>query len=175
MVRAAMKDGGLEAVFLNNRAALLRFLRARGAGDGADDLLQEIWIKAAAGMSGPIADPVAYLYRTANNLMLDKRRAEVRAARRDRDWHELGPGEGEVADTPSGERVLIAREQLAAADAELRALGERTEFVFRRYRIEGASQRAIADELGISLSAVEKHLQKAYRALLELRRRFDAG
>ena len=80
-----------------------------------------------------------------------------------------------MADTPSGERVLIAREQLAAAEAELKALGERTDFVFRRYRIEGASQRAIADELGISLSAVEKHLQKAYRALLDLRRRFDAG
>ncbi len=175
MVSVAMTDSGLEAVFLNNRAALLRFLRARGAGDGADDLLQEIWIKAATGVTAPIADPVAYLYRAANNLMLDRRRAELRGARRDQHWHELGPGDGVVADAPSGERVLIAREQLAAAEAELKALGERTDFVFRRYRIEGVSQRAIADELGISLSAVEKHLQKAYRTLLDLRRRFDAG
>jgi RNA polymerase sigma-70 factor (ECF subfamily) len=170
-----MTDSGLEAVFLNNRAALLRFLRARGAGDGAEDLLQEMWIKAAAGVSGPIADPIAYLYRAANNLMLDRRRAELRGARRDQVWHELGPGEGIVAENPAGERVLIAREQLAAAEVALKALGERTDFVFRRYRIEGASQRAIADELGISLSAVEKHLQKAYRALLDLRRQFDAG
>jgi RNA polymerase sigma-70 factor (ECF subfamily) len=170
-----MTTGGLEAVFMENRAALLRFLRARGVVDGAEDLLQEMWIKASAGASGPIADPLAYLYRTANNLMLDRRRAALRAQRRDHEWHALGAGELGVSDAPSGERVLIAREQLAEAEAALKALGERTDFVFRRFRVEGASQRDIADELGISLSAVEKHLQKAYRALIELRRRFDAG
>lgn len=170
-----MKTSGLEAVFMENRAALLRFLRARGAGEGAEDLLQEMWIKASAGASGPIADPLSYLYRIANNLMLDRRRADVRGQKRDQAWHDLAGGELGVSDAPSGERVLIAREQLAAADAALKALGERTDFVFRRFRIEGASQRAIADELGISLSAVEKHIQKAYRALIELRRRFDAG
>jgi RNA polymerase sigma-70 factor (ECF subfamily) len=171
-----MTTSGLEAVFMENRAALLRFLRARGAGDGAEDLLQEMWIKASAGASGPIADPLAYLYRVANNLMLDRRRAEMRSQRRDQDWHELG-GSGAlgVSETPSGERVLVAREQLAEAETALKALGERTDFVFRRFRVDGQNQRDIADELGISLSAVEKHLQKAYRALIELRRRFDAG
>jgi RNA polymerase sigma-70 factor (ECF subfamily) len=170
-----MTTSGLEAVLMENRAALLRFLRARGAGEGAEDLLQEMWIKASARASGPIADPLAYLYRAANNLLLDRRRAEMRAQRRDQDWHELGSGTLGVSETPSGERVLIAREQLAEADEALKALGARTEYVFRRFRVEGASQRAVADELGISLSAVEKHLQKAYRALIELRRRFDAG
>jgi DNA-directed RNA polymerase specialized sigma24 family protein len=53
-------------------------------------------------------------------------------------------------------------------------LGDRTDLVFRRYRVEGRSQKEIAAELGISLSAVEKHLQKAYRALVDLRRRIDA-
>ena len=98
-----------------------------------------------------------------------------RRERRNQDWTEAtgGPEIG-VSDPPSGERMLIAREQLVATEAALKALGERTELVFRRYRVEGASQRQIADELGISLSAVEKHLQKAYRALVELRRRFDA-
>ena len=170
-----MAGGGLEAVFFANRSALLRFLRARGGGDAAEDLLQELWLRASAGASGPIADPLAYLYRTANNLMLDRRRGELRRERRDHDWTEAtGGAEVGVSDAPSGERVLIAREQLAAAEAELKSLGERTDHVFRRYRVEGASQRQIADELGISLSAVEKHLQKAYRALVELRRRFDA-
>lgn len=169
-----MTTSGLEAVLMENRAALLRFLRARGAGEAAEDLLQEMWIKASAGASGPIADPLAYLYRAANNLLLDRRRAEMRAQRRDQDWHELGEELG-VSDAPGGERVLIAREQLAEAEAALQALGERTDHVFRRFRVEGVSQRDIADELGISLSAVEKHLQKAYRALIELRRRFDAG
>lgn len=162
---------GLEAVFLAHRASLLRFLRARGAGDGAEDLLQELWIRAAAGAKTPIADPLAYLYRTANNLMLDRRRSDLRAARREQEWaeaHLVG------SDTPSGERALIARQDLETAEAALRDLGERTDWIFRRFRIDGASQRMIADELGISLSAVEKHLQKAYRALVDLRRRRDA-
>lgn len=170
-----MAGGGLEAVFMQNRATLLRFLRARGAGDSADDLLQDLWLKASAGASGPIADPLPYLYRTANNLMLDRRRGALRRERRDQDWTEATGGAViGVSDAPSGERVLVAREQLAATEAALKQLGERTDHVFRRYRVEGASQREIADELGISLSAVEKHLQKAYRALVELRRRFDA-
>jgi RNA polymerase sigma-70 factor (ECF subfamily) len=170
-----MTGTGLEAVFLNHRAPLLRFLRARGAGDSAEDLLQELWIKAAAGASGPIAEPLAYLYRTANNLMLDRRRSELRSARRDQDWTDVtGGAVTGVSDAPSGERVLIARERLQAAETALKALGERTEHVFRRFRVEGVSQREIADELGISLSAVEKHLQKAYRALIEVRRRLDA-
>jgi RNA polymerase sigma factor (sigma-70 family) len=170
-----MTISGLEAMLMENRAALLRFLRARGAGEGAEDLLQEMWIKASATASGPIADPLAYLYRAANNLLLDRRRAELRGQKRDHDWHAVSDGELGISETPSGERALIAREQLAEAEAALRELGERTDHVFRRFRIEGVSQRDIADELGISLSAVEKHLQKAYRALIELRRRFDAG
>ena len=123
-------------------------------------------LKASAGASGPIADPLAYLYRTANNLMLDRKRAELRQAKRDHEWSGAADGVGEPAsDAPSDERVLIARAELEAAEQALEALGERTSTVFRRFRVEGRTQRQIADELGISLSAVEKDLQRAYRAI----------
>ena len=46
--------------------------------------------------------------------------------------------------------------------------------VFRRYRLDGMGQAAIARDLGVSLSSVEKDLQKAYRALAELKMQFDA-
>lgn len=161
---------GLEAVFLENRMTLLRFLRARGAGDAAEDCLQEVWIKASSGASGPIAEPLAYLYRTASNVMLDRRRAELRATRRDTAWSEAGD---DIAPAESEAR-LIARERLAAVESVLTALGDRTNAIFRRYRLDGASQRDIAAEFGISLSAVEKHLQKAYRALGDLKERLDA-
>ena len=170
------RAGGLEQVYLVNREALLRFLRARGAGDSAEDLLQELWLKASAAAGGPVRDPLPYLYRIANNLMLDRKRAELRQAKRDHEWSGAADGVGEPAsDAPSDERVLIARAEREAAEQALEALGERTSTVFRRFRVEGRTQRQIADELGISLSAVEKHLQKAYRALVELRRRLDAG
>ena len=165
---------GLEQVYLLNRDALLRFLRARGAGDAAEDLLQELWIKAAAAR-GPVRDPLPYLYRSANNLMLDRRRSELRQAKRDHDWSGADDGEVEQASlAPASEAILIDRNELEITRAALTALGERTETIFRRFRLDGASQRQIAEELGISLSAVEKHLQKAYRALIELRRRLDA-
>lgn len=167
--------GGLEQVYLLNRPSLLRFLRARGAGDSAEDLLQELWMKAAAGAAGPVRDPLPYLYRTANNLMLDRRRAELRSAARDHEWSDADSSGAELPSVaPSAERMVIARDELEATFGALSALGDRTETVFRRFRLEGVSQRQIAQELGISLSAVEKHLQKAYRTLIELRRRLDA-
>ena len=42
------------------------------------------------------------------------------------------------------------------------------------YYVAGMTQDQIARELGVSLSTVEKDLQKAYRALAELQERFDA-
>lgn len=168
-----MTRGGLEAIFLNHRGELLRFLRARGAGDAAEDLVQDLWMKASAGATGPIQDPLAYLYRIANNLMLDRRRAELRAARRDEAWTDATGGLDDIAPDPDAETILIARERLRAAEATLAELGARTDMIFRRFRLDGVSQRRIAEEQGLSLSAVEKHLQRAYRALLGLRRRLD--
>jgi RNA polymerase sigma-70 factor (ECF subfamily) len=170
-----MADGGLEAVFMLHRAALLRFLVARGGSVDAEDLLQELWVKAASASTGPIGEPVGYLYRMADNLMLDRRRSELRRARRDHQWTDASGGATMgVSDQPSAEQALIARERLRTVDRALTGLGERTATIFRRYRIEGISQRDIAAELGVSVSAVEKHLQKAYHALLEVRQTLDA-
>lgn len=167
--------GGLEAVFLAHREQLLRFLRAQSGGGEAEDLLQELWLRASTTESDPIAEPLSYLYRTAHNLMLDRHRSAVRARRREQHWSDAeGATQPGVSDEPSGERVLIARERLRRAEAALAAIGERAATVFRRYRIEGVKQHDIARDLGISLSAVEKDLQKAYRAMIEFRRRENA-
>ena len=169
-------DAGLAAVFMEHRAALLRFLHARGAGSAADDLLQELWLKASAGTSGPIAEPLAYLYRTANNLLLDQRRSELRRGRREERWtYSAGGSAGEASDLDSGERTVMAREQLRLIETALSGLGQPAETIFRRFRLDGVSQNQIAAEMGISLSGVEKHLQKAYRLLLQIRRQSDAG
>ena len=166
--------GGLEAVFAERQAELLRFLRARAPGDDADDLLQDLWLKARAVGSGPIADPAAYLYRMANNLVLDRRRSMVRSQRREHGWAQ-DVADHELDGSPlSAERILIARDQLRAIDAALAELGERTDRIFRRFRVEGATQDRIARDMGISVSAVEKHLQKAYRALVRIKELHDA-
>ncbi len=168
-----MSSTGLEAVFLSNRDRLLAFLRTHGAGDAAEDLLQELWLKIASAPTGPIAQPLSYLYRSANNLMLDRYRSQQQAVRRDQDWTEAATTIPGQSDDPSSERRLIAREQLRLAQAALDALGERTAAIFRRHRIDGVGQRDIAAEFGVSLSTVESDLRRAYRAMIELRSKFD--
>jgi RNA polymerase sigma factor (sigma-70 family) len=168
-----MANAGLEAVFLDNRERLLRFLAAHGAGEAAEDLLQELWLKLSASETGPVAQPLSYLYRAANNVMLDRYRASQQAARRDAAWIDAATTVPGQSDQPSGERPLIAREQLRIAQRTLDGLGERTAAIFRRHRIDGIAQRDIAREMGVSLSTVEADLRKAYRALIDLRRTFD--
>lgn len=169
-----MEPDGLEAVFLGNRDALLRFLRSHGAGENAEDLLQELWLRIRDAPAGPIAQPLSYLYRAANNLMLDRYRSDRQATARDRKWVDATSGDmPDRSDEPSGERVLIARETLARVRTTLSALGTRVEHVFRRHRLDGVQQREIARELGVSLSTVESDLRRATRALIDLRKNID--
>ena len=168
-----MTSSGLEAVFLDNRARLLRFLAAHGAGEAAEDVLQELWLKVSAAEAGPIANPLSYLYRAANNVMLDRYRSAQAAAARDHAWTDAVTTVAGRSDEPSGERRLIAREQLAAAQAALDGLGARVATAFRRHRIDGLSQREVARELGVSLSTVEADLRLAYRAMIDLRKSWD--
>jgi RNA polymerase sigma factor (sigma-70 family) len=161
---------GLQRVILNERSRLLRFLAARGVGDDAEDALHDLWQRVAAAPSQPIADPLSYLFRAAENLVRDRRRSAVSRDRRHHDWYETSPSE----EQPTGERGLIARERLREVQSTLAALGPRVELVFRKCRLDGLGQVAIARDLGVSLSSVEKDLQKAYRALAQLRTKFDA-
>jgi RNA polymerase sigma-70 factor (ECF subfamily) len=168
----ASSPSGLEAAFLAHREELLRFLRARGAGDAAEDLLHDVWLKVAGpqARSGPVAAPLGYLYRTANTVMIDRYRSLRQAGQRDRDWVEsAATGDPAVSETPSAERVLIGREQLALVTRRLEALGPRVAGVLRRHRIDGVPQRLVAEEFGISLSTVESDLRAAYRAIAEAR------
>lgn len=160
----------LAAAFLHNRPALMRYFLARGVGGDAEDLIQDLWLKVSSNPQVSVEDPKAYLMRMAHNLMLDRLRSAQR--RRDRETA-YGGYDGDVDDAPPVLRSLLARERLHRIDRTLAGLGERTELIFRRHRVDGVAQRDIASEQGISLSAVEKHLQKAYRAVVASARAHD--
>lgn len=160
---------GMETVLLANREELIRFLAARGAGDSAEDIFQELWVHIAGSRTGPVAHPLSYLYRAANNLMLDRYRSARAAALREKAWGEHDNGRGH----PSIERSLISREELARVDATINTLGERAAAAFRYFRIEGISQRDIAARLGVSVSTVEADLRKVYTALAAIKGQID--
>lgn len=164
-----MTESGLAGVLGANRQKLLRFLTLRlGSTEDAEDCLQDLWVKVATMGSGPVADPAPYLFRMADNLAIDRLRSNRRRVYRDDAWQtarQTYPSEAD--DQPSIERELIGRERLARMEQALNRLPERTSSVFRRFRIDGVPQKQIARELGITVSAIEKHLQKASRAVLD--------
>jgi RNA polymerase sigma factor (sigma-70 family) len=167
---------GLQAAVLRYWKELLRYLTARRAtSDEAGDILQDLFVKVRTLESGPVAEPRAYLYKMAANLLFDRRRSAARRATREWLWSEVNLGlEREIDERPNADRSLAAREELAVLMRAISSLPERTADILRRYRIEGDAQRRIADDLGISLSAVEKHLQRAYRVVISAQSRLEA-
>lgn len=163
---APAPHAGLEAVFLANRDKLVRFLLARGAGDAAEDLAHDVWLKVAGRADGPIGNPLAYLYRAADTLMIDRYRARRQAEARDQAW-----SDSHAQEQPAADRSVAARQEAGEVAALLTTLGSRREAVFRRVRIDGAAQREVAAELGVSLSTVESDLRIACRALADLKER----
>lgn len=165
----------LRQAFMVVRPALIRFLVARGTTmDDASDLVQDLYLKLDRVPISAVTDQRAYLYRMAENLRLDRIRSSLRRSRRDEEWTGLQSGlELDRDQQPPADEALIARERLSFANRTLDGLPSRTSDVFRRFRIDGQTQKDIAAELDISLSAVEKHLQRAYRAVLAVKTGFD--
>ncbi|MEM6909146.1 MAG: RNA polymerase sigma factor [Pseudomonadota bacterium] len=164
----------LESAFLEHREALLRFLAARGAGDTAEDLLQELWLRIQRNPPEDIRSPQSYLMRAANHLMIDRHRSKTQAASRERAWADTFTGGASTAiQDATQDRALAAQQHLKLIDEELERLGQRPAIIFRRHRIDGLAQRAIAKELGVSLSTVEGDLRRCYAALAALKERLD--
>jgi len=163
--------GGLERLYTQHRAQLLRFLRARtGDAAEAEDIVQELWLRLRTQHVGPVANGRAYLFQMANNLVLDRVRERQRRARRDRLWTEAvqlqAPAEGEAAAPgPAPEEALIEQEQQRQLAVLIAALPEGARRAFWMHKIEGCSHAEVARRLGISRSGVEKHIAVAMKHL----------
>lgn len=155
----------LASVYLERRDDMRRFFLARLGGRGdVEDLVQELYLKVQAVTEEPIENPPAYLYRLASNLMLDRLRQARRSGARETEWrrtHQISIGALDVSDSPDAERAVIARQRLEKLSSALEALAPLTQKVFRLHKFEGLSHVQTAERLGISRSAVEKHVSLA--------------
>jgi RNA polymerase sigma factor (sigma-70 family) len=146
------------------RQSLARYFthRLRNSSD-VDDLVQEVFTRIVARDSAnPIEHLGRYVYQTAASVLADY--ARRRSARRSEAHVSFDPElHGETEFDP--ERILSGREDVAAATAALLSLPERTRTVFVLRRLEGLRSRDVAEQLGISVSAVEKHMIRAVRHL----------
>lgn len=160
----------LRQAYLERRSDLVRFFTARlKSAAAAEDLVQDIYVRVAAvPADAEIRAPAAFLYRLGSNLMLDRLRGERRAAARDAAWREgqrTVLGAEEVAEDPSAEQALAARQRLAVIVAALEALPPLTQRAFVMHKFDGLSHAEVAAALSISRSAVEKHIMAVLKHL----------
>lgn len=142
------------------RAVLLRhFAKRYSEPSEVEDMVQEVLMRLAR--RGGVADlenVQAYVFETAGSVLKDrlrKRRSHHEAV------HEPFDAERHAEADFSPETLLLDRERLARATAALLELPERTRVIFVLRRIEGMKFHDVAIRLGISVSAVEKHMQRA--------------
>lgn len=166
-----MTEGGLETVYHALRAELLRFLVARtGSTAEAEDVLQEVWLRIGEGGCGPVANARAYLYRVAQNLVLDRLRESKRREVRDRAWMELATGTDLRHADPVDMRAdaleqMSAREEVARLASAIANLPPGARRAFQLHKVEGLSHGEVAARLHISKSGVEKHMAVAMKYL----------
>ena len=145
-----------------------RVARYFKTGHDAEDLLHDAYLRLAefrarAGAQ-PIANPDAYIVRAAVNLGIDARRRDraidgaVAIETRCRDMEDQAPLQDEV---------LAARRRLERVQEGLKLLTPRTREIFLMHRLDGLKYGEVAERLGISRSAVEKHIAKAMLFLTE--------
>lgn len=161
----------LDALYGVHREALLRFLVARtGDREEAEDVLQELWLRARQPGGQPVANGRAYLYRMAQNLVIDRLREKQRRARREWIWSEDKSGGTRQGSEPAdaalnAEETILAREEAALLASAIATLPEAARHAFELHKIEGLSHAEVATRLGITKSGVEKHMAVAMKYL----------
>ena len=160
----------LVSAYLLKRQDLLRYFTMRlNSEAAAEDVVQDIYLRIVTANVGVVENPSAFLYRLGTNLMLDRLKQQRRSASRDDAWHGaryMRVGGEDMTNDPPAEEALAARQRLLRMMAAIEALPPQCRRAFRLHKLDGLSHAETAAAMGISRSAVEKHISSALRALL---------
>ena len=140
----------------------LRAFAARQLGNTAEaeEVVQEAFLRLhTAESDGPLDNPNAFLFRTTENLAIDRLRR-----RRFEGTPPKVSEDGEIAelvDRITPEETVSKKQDLAELLKVINTLPKRRRDVFLLSRVEGLRHSEIAALLGISTSTVEKHMAAA--------------
>lgn len=175
MTTAQKPDRSFDCVLHAWRAhepELLRFLTGRAANaDAAQDLLQEVFIKAMRQGQGfcTLDNPRAWLFRVARNALIDTARVQHANAELPDNLPAPQPGERAPVDALDD---CIAR--------NLQWLSEQDRDILQHCDLGGQTVRGYAEAAGLSLPAAKARLLRARKRLRaslveRCQVRFDAG
>lgn len=150
----------MQRLFEKDYPALVRFLYRRlGDIDQAEDLAQEAFIRL---LEREPANPRAYLFTTALNLVRDQMRGE---GRRTRHLQVLAAERSESSE-PSPEHEVLRSETAAEVRATLSALSERDQTLLLLWE-EGMPYKEIAAVLGVNPTSIGPLLTRAQKRFLK--------
>lgn len=161
--RSPVPATSIEALYRHESSRLVRFFARRTRHEAeAQDLMHDAFLRLShASIEG---DPLPYLLRIARNLL-------VSSVRRDARWRRL------VTDTPIDEDRQLASppEQSLNLEAEdvkrqyqrvIDQLPEKTRRIYLMHRLGGRTYIEIAQEMDLSVKAIEYHISAALKALV---------
>jgi len=160
----------LEKAFRRHDSMLIGWLAGKfGDRDTARDIAQDAYLRVwRFAHRIEIENPQALLFKTAANLAANEFRAQQRFRARhteqqtqdDHDHIQALP-----SDAPSPEQASCARSDVEISMAAIEKLPDKVRNAFIMNRFQEKSYREIANELGVSVSSVEKYMITALKAL----------
>lgn len=148
-------------VFLSQRPQMEALVSRRvGCRATAADLVQDLFVRFWRRPLVQVEELNTYLLRCASNIAIDHLRNEGTRARVSEEC--MSQPQDVIDDQPHA--ALQAKNDLRYVEAALRGLPEKTRQIFLLNRIHGRKYAEIAKVMGLSQSAVEKHMMRALQA-----------
>lgn len=148
------------------RGLMIYFHNRVGDRAEAEDLTQLTFLRMLGADRAEVANPRAFVFRIAANLLQDR----LRERRRRSIGQTISLDDENVLVFPTDgvtpERIVVARDAVAQALSALDELSDVTRDVFLLFRFENLRQQEIAERMGLSRAAVEKHVMRATVHLL---------
>lgn len=157
---ATKPDNRLCDIFCRHTSDLEQYLaRQLGSPDEAADVAQEIYLRLVQlDDVERLEQPRAYLFQTAANMLRDRgRRRRTRHADSHVPIYDL---ELEAPIAPADD-VVASKQSISLFESAMYRLPERQRQAFLMHRFGERTQAEIAQELGISVSFVEKLIRQA--------------
>jgi RNA polymerase sigma factor (sigma-70 family) len=150
---------------LPHEADLRRWLRRSIGPDELEDVIQEAYCRISGlGDVDHIVSGRAYLFTAARNIALERiRRSRIVSIETVTEIDALSIH----VDQASPEQIASGRNELARVKRLIAQLPDRCRQVFELRKIEGLSQRAVAETLGVSEETVENDVRRGLKLVLK--------